>query len=98
MQKCTQFDIPEHQPVPSQGSEQKSAPLLEWRKLADVARRNHHLFRSYSSLYYFVEQHETELLAKRIVARQGTSKRAPILVCEALLLDYFISCATRSSE
>ena len=98
MQKYTQFDIPEHQPVPSLESERKSSPLFEWRKLADVARRNHHLFRSYSSLYYFVEHHETELLAKRIVARQGTGKRAPILVCEALLLDYFLSCATGASR
>ncbi len=79
------------------GSEIRPAPLMEWYKLADVARRNRHLFKSYSALYYFVEQHQPELLARRILARQGRGRRSPILLCEGLLLEYFVSCAEGSS-
>ena len=76
-------------------SEPESVSLDAWTKASDFRRRNKHLFRTDSALYYFLEKHYSDLEQIRALGRLGTGSRAPYLLNEKKVLAYFLSCANK---
>ena len=75
--------------------ESRPMSLNGWTRVRNFRLRNSHLFRTDSSLYYFIERHYDDLIQLRAVARLGRSARAPILINESLIVQYVLRCAEK---